>query len=76
MDNIVKHLDNINLQINNHYENITKLRAEKQQIYNRKFYKINKKIIKEKVAVKKKGKYNKKQVKGLTFINQATTIYF
>jgi hypothetical protein len=42
MESIVEHLDDINKKINNHYESIYKLRAEKQKIYNKKFYKINK----------------------------------
>ena len=76
MDYIIKHLDDINKQINQHYECIYKLRAEKQKIYNKKFYKINKSSIKEKVKIKKKGKYVKKKKIGLTIKQQATTLIF
>ena len=76
MDNIVRHLDDINSQINYHYKIIHNLRSEKQKIYNKKFYKINKSIINEKVKIKKKGKYIKKKKVGLTIKQQATTLIF
>jgi len=76
MENIVRHLDEINSQINLHYDCIYRLRAQKQKIYNKKFYKINKSSIKEKVKIKKKGKYVKKKKVGLTIKQQATTLIF
>ena len=76
MESIVKHLDDINEKINNHYESIYKLRAEKQKIYNKKFYKINKSIIIEKVQIKKKGKYIKKKHQIVKFKKGRFTLTF
>jgi len=76
MEIIINHLDDINKKINYHYNCIRELRDKKQKIYNKKFYKINKSLIKEKVQIKKKGKYLKKNKGGLTIKQQSTTLFF
>mgnify|MGYP003116839047 CR=1 FL=1 len=56
-------LNQINQQINQHYEQIRILKKEKNKIYSSKYYKLNKLQIIEKVKIRK---YNKSKLP-LTF---------
>tara|TARA_R100000951_G_scaffold15271_2_gene12030 strand:- start:4488 stop:4715 length:228 start_codon:yes stop_codon:yes gene_type:complete len=69
-----RELENINLEINKHYDIIRTLKKRKNKIYCSKYYKINKKNILEKIKIRK---YKKKNIpKGLTIKKEARLIVF